>query len=97
MYLYMCLYIYIYIYGGEISITTTLVFILNYSQEKLMTKFFKKFRKLNFRVFWGLFCPHLGKNKFSWKRGYHFSVYVYDVTMKELNDNIDHKNGYYLN
>ena len=90
-------YLYIYIYGGEISIPTTLVFILNYSQEKLMTKFFKKFRKLNFRVFWGLFCPHLGKNKFSWKRGYQFSVHVYDVTMKELNDNIDHKNGYYLN
>ena len=90
MYIFIYVSIYIYIY-----IDTSSYFKL--FARKTNDKFFKKFRKLNFRVFWGLFCPHLGKNKFSWKRGYQFSVYVYDVTMKELNDNIDHKNGYYLN
>ena len=38
--------------GGEIS-TTKLVFILDYFQEKLMTKFFLKSKK-------NLFCGHFG-------------------------------------
>ena len=53
--------------GVEISVTI-LVFILDYFQEKIMTDFFKKKKKL----FWGhfgLFCPNLDKNKFSWKKG----------------------------
>ena len=57
---------------------TILVLILDYFQEKLMTKFFKKSEKPYFGVIWGLFCPNLGKNEFSGKKGtfYHFSNYI---------------------
>ena len=57
---------------------TILVLILDYFQEKLMTKFFKKSEKPYFGVIWGLFCANLGKNEFSGKKGtfYHFSNYI---------------------
>ena len=56
--------------GGEISITI-LVFILDYFQNKLMTKFFKKSRKLfgPSEAIFGSFCPSFDKNEFSWKKG----------------------------
>ena len=67
--------------GGEIS-TTILVFILNYFQEKQMTKFFQKSKKKKkkkktimgpflalFAQIWATFCSNLGKNEFSWKKG----------------------------
>ena len=47
--------------GGEIS-TTILVFILDYFQEKQITKFFKKSKKPYFRAILGTFCPNLSKN-----------------------------------
>ena len=51
--------------GGEISITTT-VFILDYLQEKLRTKFYKEPKNpiwAHFDPFW----PNLCKNECSWK------------------------------
>ena len=49
---------------------TILVFILDYSQEKVMTKFFKEILKNIVWVhFWTLFCLNLSKNEFSWKTG----------------------------
>ena len=54
--------------GGEISITI-LTFISNHFQEKLMTKFFKKFKKPYFGLFLAPFCSNLGKNGFTWKKG----------------------------
>ena len=58
--------------GGETSITT-LVFILDYFQEKIMTKFSKKSTNTDVEGILGLFFPNLGKNKFFWeKRGQFF-------------------------
>ena len=54
--------------SGEISLTI-LVFILDYFQQKLMTKVFKKSKKPCFGAICGSFCPNLGKNKFSRKKG----------------------------
>ena len=34
-----------------------------------MKKFFKKFKKPYLRAILGTFCPSLGKNEFSWKKG----------------------------
>ena len=34
-----------------------------------MAKFFKKSKKPYFGTIWGPFCPTLGKNEFSWKKG----------------------------
>ena len=53
--------------GGEISISI-LIFILDYFQEQLMIKFFKKSKNSYFGVILGLFCPNLRKNEFSWKK-----------------------------
>ena len=44
-----------------------LVFILDYFQEKPMTKFFKKSKKPYFGAILD-FYPNVGKNKFSWKK-----------------------------
>ena len=52
---------------GEISITI-LVFISDYFQEKLMTKFFIKFKQLYSGVILGPFYQNLDKNEFSWKK-----------------------------
>ena len=55
--------------GGEVSITI-LVFILDYFQEKqLMTKYFKKSKKLYFETILGTFCPNLCKMNFLGKKG----------------------------
>ena len=48
---------------------TILFFALDYFQEKLTTKFFKKFKKLYFGAILNPFCPNLGKNEFSWRKG----------------------------
>ena len=53
--------------GGEIS-TAILLSILDYFQEKLMIKFFKKSEKPYFGTILGTFCQHFGKNDFSWKK-----------------------------
>ena len=53
--------------GGKISMTI-LVFNLDYFQEKLITRFFKKSKKPYFAAILGPFCPNLGKNGFSWKK-----------------------------
>ena len=45
-----------------------LVFILDYFQEKLVTKFFKTLKKTYFRGHFGPFCPNLSKNEISWKK-----------------------------
>ena len=52
--------------GGEIS-PKILVSILDYFQEKLMTKFFiKSTKKKNYLgAILGPFCPNFGKNEFS--------------------------------
>ena len=60
--------------GGEIKITT-LVFILDYFQEELMIKFFKKIPKTLFQSHFGSFFPYFGKNEFSWKN--RLSVFKY--------------------
>ena len=54
--------------GVEIS-TTTEVSILDYSQEKLMTRFFKKSKKTYFGAILSPSCPNSGKNEFSRKKG----------------------------
>ena len=57
-------------YGtDEETSITILVFILDYFQEKLMANFFKKSKKIYFGAILGPFCPSLGKNEFSWKKG----------------------------
>ena len=43
------------------------IFLLDYFQKKLMTTFFKEFKKLYFGVILGSFCPNLGNKEFSWK------------------------------
>ena len=54
--------------GCEIS-TTILVPILDYIQEKLMTKLFlKNPKRTYFGAILGPFYPNLGKNEFSWKK-----------------------------
>ena len=53
--------------GGEIAITR-LVFILDYFQEKLMAKFFKKSKKLIFGAILDHFFPNNDKNEFSSKK-----------------------------
>ena len=63
-----------YGFGGEIKITT-LVFILDYFQEELMIKFFKKIPKTLFQSHFGSFFPYFGKNEFSWKN--RLSVFKY--------------------
>ena len=52
---------------GEISITI-LVFISDYFQEKLTSKFFEKLKKHYFGSIMGHFFLDLGKNEFSWKK-----------------------------
>ena len=69
--------------GGEIS-TTILVFILDYFQEKLMTKFFKKSKQSNLGVISGPFCPNLGKNEFPWKKGLQFKYSNYLTSSQKL-------------
>ena len=54
-------------YGSEIPIII-LVFTLHYFQEKLMTKFCKKSKKLCSGASLGPFYPNLDKNKFTWKK-----------------------------
>ena len=54
--------------GGEIS-TTIIVSILDYFQEKLLTKCFKESQKPYSGAFLGPCDPNLGKNEFSWKKG----------------------------
>ena len=76
-------------FGGEIK--TILVSILDYFQEKLMKNFFKKSTKTFFWAILGPFCPTLGKNEFSWKKGlckfldisiiYHWCL-KYEVTIE---------------
>ena len=39
-----------------------------FSRKTSMTKFFKKSNKSYFGLILGLFCPNLGKKKFSWKK-----------------------------
>ena len=54
-----------------VYIRIILLFTLDYFQEELMTKFFKKSKKKIFGVIgprWP-FCPNLGKNEFSLKKG----------------------------
>ena len=41
---------------------------LDYFQEKLMTKLFKKYKKPYFVAILVVFCPNLGKNEFSWEK-----------------------------
>ena len=53
---------------GEVSITI-LFFTLDYFQEKLKTKFFKKSKSPYFGAILGPFCPNLGKNEFYWEKG----------------------------
>ena len=56
-------------YGVDISIAMS-VFTLDYFQEKLMTTFFKKSKKIYFgamALFWTFF-PNLGRYEFSWKK-----------------------------
>ena len=56
-------------YGiGDKKSLTILVFILDYFQKKLMTKFFKRSKKKHFWTIVGVFCLTLGKNEFSWKK-----------------------------
>ena len=50
-------------------IPTILIFILNYFLEKLIGNSFKKTQKLYFCAIFGPFCPDVGKNEFSWKKG----------------------------
>ena len=47
-----------------------LVSILDYSQEKRRTKFFKKSQKPYFAAILGPFGPTLGKREFSCKKGF---------------------------
>ena len=55
--------------GGEISITI-LVFTLDYFQEKLTRKVFKKSKKKKLLVaIFGPLCSNLGKKEFLWKKG----------------------------
>ena len=57
--------------GSEII----LVFILDYSQEKLMPEFFKKSKKTHFGVIWGLFAQIWAKMNFLGKRALSVSKY----------------------
>ena len=59
--------------GGETSITI-LVFILDYFQEKIMTKFYRKSTKTDVEGILGPFFRNLGKNEFSWKKEVSFSI-----------------------
>ena len=54
--------------GGEISIAT-LIFILFYFQQKLITIFSKNPKRPWFGDILGTFCPNLGRNEFSWRKG----------------------------
>ena len=52
--------------GGEISIKI-LVLLLDYFQEKLMTKFFKKSKNPILRAFWAFFAQIWAKKNFPGK------------------------------
>ena len=54
--------------GGKISITI-LVFTLDYLQEKLLPKFFKRPKSPTLGPFWVFYTQIWGKNEFSWKKG----------------------------
>ena len=62
-----------YAIGVEISITI-LVFILDYFQEKIMTKFYRKSTKTDVEGILGPFFQNLGKNEFSWRKEVSFSI-----------------------
>ena len=51
------------------STVTTLVSFIDYFQEKLRTKCFKKSKKPYSWAILDLFCPNLGKNDFFWNKG----------------------------
>ena len=51
------------------NINKILVYILDYFQEKLTTKLFKKSKKPILGPFGAFFCLNLGKNNFFWKNG----------------------------
>ena len=52
-----------------VEISTILVFILDYFQEKLTRQnVLKNPNKTYFVAILGPFCPNLGKNEFSWKK-----------------------------
>ena len=68
--------------GGKISITI-LVFTLDYLQEKLLTKFFKRPKKPYFRTILGLLYSNLGQKWiFLEKRA--LSVFKYSTYLKKL-------------
>ena len=55
---------------------TILVFNLDYFEEKLTTKFFKKSKKPYFRANFGPFCPNLSKNEKGALSGFKYSNYL---------------------
>ena len=67
---------------------TILVFILDYFQEKLVTKFFKTLKKTYFRGHFGPFCPNLSKNEISWKKELcqFFNYYNY-LSLRQKSEN----------
>ena len=70
--------------GGDISIIM-LVFILDYFQEKLMTKFFIKKQKTFFWDHFGPFCPNFDKKEFLCKKGsVNFSIFQLSTIAQKI-------------